>query len=131
MIVDDKKFQELKASGVSYVCLMCEHFWSAYDKGYDKCMIGMQGLECFGVLSNGDFPYYKGSLEGSFDKYCFVCGKEAEMILEVKGKIIKHKYIGICKKHFEHFFSRRKINIIDIKTQLPLEVIESKYKRSE
>jgi len=74
-------------TGLSAVCSYCEHWYDAKDRGdITSC-----GKRCGGPASMMGFPEYKGHMKDKLNTFCFICGKEADAAVEIKGRMI-----GVC-----------------------------------
>ena len=83
-----------------WVCRMCNHLASAVEKGLDNCGIA----DCGSPRVQHCFECYSGPLEGNLDRYCFVCGCDAEGQLSILSSGYRTVGIGICVKHCEDLF---------------------------
>ena len=90
------------ASDQIWVCRMCEHLASAIEKGLDCCGIA----DCGSPLRGRVFPCYRGPLSGNLDKYCFICGCDAEGKISFMADGLGGIGIGVCEKHCEEMFRR-------------------------
>jgi len=80
-------------SGMAFVCVICSRMREAIDKGLDGC--GVAG--CGGPMAGKTFPGYRGSLdESNWTEFCFVCGRQSDAGINVKGS---NRMLGVCAKH--------------------------------
>lgn len=88
-MVTEEVAAKLMKDGMVAVCAWCEHLHEAKDKGTDNCeMVG-----CGGPAALKGFPKYKGPMEGSLAKICYLCGQEADF-----GAKIDDRMIGVCNR---------------------------------
>lgn len=92
-MLDHVKAKEAVKSGLAAVCAWCEHYWEATDQrpsNHSGCII----KKCGGPSVHMAFPEYKGPWNPK-EKYCFLCGKSADAIVDISGK----GAIGVCDDH--------------------------------
>lgn len=102
MPLDITKMRLAVAGGLSIVCASCEKWWEGQDKGLPGC-IAADG--CGSPLAGGTFHEYQGPMT-TFDRWCFVCGADAEHAVEVANE---SRIIGVCAKHLELFRELRPV----------------------
>ena len=61
-------------------------------KGYDDC--GHD--ECGGPWRGLAFPEYQGPLKSNLELYCFRCGRDGDLIIEVSDDVSDAR-LGFCK----------------------------------
>ena len=71
-------------TGLSAVCAWCEHYHNGKKEGKVCC-----GKKECGLLYG--FIKYKGPMESRLASFCFICGKNSESVIEIKGRMV-----GIC-----------------------------------
>lgn len=87
------------ASGVSFVCAHCDHFWWSKERGLSSCRAGVDGKVCAGPLMDQAFPEYKGPLGGNMGAYCFVCGEKSKFAAIARKGKSAGKSVGVCALH--------------------------------
>jgi hypothetical protein len=90
-MLSEKLIQREIDSGLSAVCAWCEHHWATLRDGTTP---GCQQTDCGGPLKGRAFPRYKGP-RADLASYCFICGKDADMAVQIDGK----GFIGCCDSH--------------------------------
>lgn len=90
-----EELSKVLASGVVFVCAMCDRFWWGMANKTDGCEAAVKGNPCAGPLGRMAYPEYKGPLEGNLHSFCFICGVPSDAGIEVLGKGI----VGVCRKH--------------------------------
>lgn len=78
------------AVGLSFVCATCDKF-RFRQRGYDGCR---PERPCGGPGEGRAFPEYSGPFAGQLAKRCFVCGVDAENVLDGNGG-----KLGVCDRH--------------------------------
>ncbi len=82
--------------GLSVVCATCTKYWDARDRGVpDNRCLAVDG--CGSPIAGDVFHEYSGPMT-QFDRFCFVCGKEATHALRVNGLV---RVIGCCGGHVD------------------------------
>lgn len=92
-MIDAVKVDRMIENGLSAVCAWCENFWRVFDQHRGEeahC-----GMDCGGPASHMAFPKYRGPMEGRMLSFCFICGKDADAGVDIKGR----GAIGVCEKH--------------------------------
>jgi len=94
MPIDIRQVKTDVASGLAFVCAMCEKWQEGQAKGLPGCT----GKACAGPLSNKVFPEYIGPIpEANFASFCFRCGNPVVKFgIKVPGK---DKTLGVCEEH--------------------------------
>lgn len=91
-MIDVEKAKKAMASGLAATCAWCEHFWEWTDR--QKNTSGCMKEGCGGPSVHMAFPKYKGPWSPR-EKYCFLCGKEADAVADIDG----NGMIGVCEHH--------------------------------
>jgi hypothetical protein len=94
MPVDPQAAAMAMARGLSAVCVTCDKYWGARERGVpeDRCL-SVDG--CGSPIAGDDFHEYKGPIT-DFLRYCFVCGRAAAKGVRAQGRF---RICGICEQH--------------------------------
>jgi hypothetical protein len=88
-MVTEENAAKLMIDGMVAVCAWCEHLHEAKGKGLSSCE--MEG--CGGPAALKSFPRYKGPMESSLAKMCYLCGQEADF-----GAMLNGRMLGVCNR---------------------------------
>jgi len=103
--IPEEMVQAAMMGNVSWVCAHCNKFWWGVQSFLDKCKAAVQNVPCGGPVARMAFPQYEGPLTvESLANHCFVCGAEADAVIEVppdEKKKTPGGMIGACKTHIE------------------------------
>lgn len=83
----------LRKLGFGFACASCIHMHRAYDNA-NGSVLRFTGCNknCGGPFGGGFFPERQSPIP--IDRICFVCGVDAESVVDVYGH-----FVGICEKH--------------------------------
>lgn len=93
------------ATGVSFVCATCDHFWWGVERGLPHCKARAEGKDCAGPIAGLCYPQYIGPLVGNLKKFCFATGEAARYVVCTKDggqvgasergmELIRHYSVG-------------------------------------
>ncbi len=87
-MIDDALAKAEIEQGLAAVCAYCERYHNS-QRG-DEVMCGQL---CGGPEKRKAFPQYKGPLEGNISVICYLCGNEADTMVNIGGKML-----GVCRR---------------------------------
>jgi hypothetical protein len=72
------------ATGVSFVCATCDHFWWGIERGLPHCKAHVDRVACGGPITGLAYPRYSGPLVGNLRHFCFATGEAAKFVICTK-----------------------------------------------
>lgn len=72
------------ATGVSFVCATCDHFWWGVERGLPNCKAHAEQVRCGGPVAGLAYPQYSGPLKGNLRQFCFATGVTAKFVICTK-----------------------------------------------
>jgi hypothetical protein len=84
------------ATGVVFVCAMCDRYWWARERGLPYCGATARGQACCGPWGGDTYPAYAGPLQGHLEGVCFLCGAPSTAGVAVAGR---PGLVGVCATH--------------------------------